>query len=109
MASIRRVIILSVTLVTLVLIACGSDATLPVSAPTILSTPVALISREEAIRIAITQMTEGDLNPGSRGPLMNPRDITARFMPLEEYEGLVGGTGEWGGGGYSGSGNIWVV
>ena len=49
------------------------------------------------------------MSRGSPVPLTNLRDITVRFMPLEEYEVLRSGTGEYGGGGYPASGNVWAV
>ena len=42
-------------------------------------------------------------------PVQNPRDITVRFMHVEEYANLGGGSGSFSGIGYGASGHVWVV
>jgi hypothetical protein len=95
MASIRRVMLLSLTLVALVLIACGVEPKPPASSATPYPTATILISREEAIDIALTRMVEGVPVMSASSPVQNPRDVTVRFMHVEEYANLGGGSGSF--------------
>jgi len=103
----RGVVTIAATLGSVVLIACGTEPASPLAAST--PTPEILISREQAVGIALARMTEGKFMPGESSPVQNLREITVRFMPIEEYEGLGGGSGTFTGTGYGASGHVWVV
>ena len=62
MASFRKSKMLSVILSALVLVACGSEVGVPAAAPSTASSPDVVISRDEAIEIAIGRMTKGGGN-----------------------------------------------
>ena len=109
MASSRKSKMLSVILSTLVLVACGSEVGVPAAAPSTASAPDIVISRDEAIEIAIGRMTKGGGTSGrSSATVRNPRDITVRFMSVADYH-IGGGSGSFSGTGYIASGYLWVV